>query len=211
VLFDVDGTLVDSIPYLVECFQAAVREVLDCEIDTGEILPMVGLPLADMFVRARALESPDVAERCAAAYRRIYLPRVVARSPLFPDAAGVVADLQRRGVRLGIVSGKTREGVLRVLQPAGIAGSFASIVGADHPGRPKPAPDGALAAAAGLGVEPARTLVVGDSLLDVEMGKAAGMITCGVTTGTATRDALSSSADFVVDRLSGILSVVAGG
>jgi HAD superfamily hydrolase (TIGR01509 family) len=208
VLFDVDGTLVDSIPYLVECFQAAAREALECEIDAGEILPMVGLPLVDMFVKVHALQSLDLAERCAAAYRRIYLPSVIARSPLFPDSEVVVATLKSRGIRLGIVSGKTREGILRVLEPSGIAASFESIVGADHPGKPKPAADGALAAIALLGVAPERTLVVGDSLLDVDMGSAAGMLTCGVTTGTTTREELATRADFVVDRLAHVLAIV---
>jgi pyrophosphatase PpaX len=208
VLFDVDGTLVDSIPYLVECFQAAARETLECEIEAHEILPMVGLPLVDMFLQVRELPSIDLAERCIAAYRRIYLPSVIARSPLFPDSEQVVATLKSRGVRLGIVSGKTREGILRVLEPSGIAASFESIVGADHPGRPKPAADGALAAVAILGVAPDRTLVVGDSLLDVEMGSAAGMRTCGVTTGTTPRQELESRADFVVDRLGEILEIV---
>jgi HAD superfamily hydrolase (TIGR01509 family) len=208
VLFDVDGTLVDSIPYLVECFQAAARETLECEIEAHEILPMVGLPLVDMFMQVRELPNIDLAERCIAAYRRIYLPSVIARSPLFPDSEQVVATLKSRGVRLGIVSGKTREGILRVLEPSGIAASFESIVGADHPGRPKPAADGALAAVAILGVAPDRTLVVGDSLLDVEMGSAAGMQTCGVTTGTTPRQELASRADFVVDRLVEILGIV---
>jgi HAD superfamily hydrolase (TIGR01509 family) len=211
VLFDVDGTLVDSIPYLVECFQAAALETLACEVAADEILPMVGLPLVEMFVRVRPRVSSDLAERCAASYRRIYLPQVLERSPLFPDSARVVSALRDRGVRLGVVSGKTREGILRVLEPTGIVDSFACIVGADHPGRPKPAPDGALAAGVAIGAVPSRTLVVGDSLLDVEMGAAAGMITCGVTTGTTSRELLATRADFVVDRLADILPIVSAG
>jgi HAD superfamily hydrolase (TIGR01509 family) len=208
VLFDVDGTLVDSIPFLVECFQAAARETLACEVDREEILPMVGLPLAEMFRRVRALEADDLVERCAAAYRRIYLPDVLGRSPLFPDAMDVVSGLAGRGLALGLVSGKTREGIARVLEPAGILGYFGSVVGADHPGRPKPAADGALAAAAALGARPPRTLVVGDSLLDVDMAIAAGMVACGVTTGTTSREALAARAHFVVERLADVAPIV---
>jgi HAD superfamily hydrolase (TIGR01509 family) len=208
VLFDVDGTLVDSIPFLVECFQAAAREALACEIAAEEILPMVGLPLGEMFRRVRVLDADELAERCTEAYKRIYYPEVVARSPLFPDTRDVVARLSSLGLRLGLVSGKTREGIRRVLEPAGIVDYFAVVVGADHEGRPKPAPDGALAAATALGARPSRTLVVGDSLLDVEMGISAGMLTCGVTTGTALRDELAARAHFVVDRLAEIVTIV---
>lgn len=208
VLFDVDGTLVDSIPYLVECFQQAVLETFGSEVAAAEILPMVGMPLVDMFARVRPNESDALLDRCAEAYTRIYLPNVLTRSMPFEDSKHVLSTLARAGVRIGVVSGKMHRGIARVLVPAGLFDFCEYIVGADHAGRPKPAPDGALAAARALGVEPARTLVVGDSLLDVEMGISAGMVTCGVTTGTTARAELEARAHAVVDRLADVLPLV---
>lgn len=210
VLFDLDGTLVDSIPFLVECFSCAVRDALGREVAPEVVRPLVGLPLRRMFEHVEPALDDALAEACVRTYREVYFPRVVARSPLFPDALDALDALERRGVALGIVSGKTCAGISRVVEPLGIAHRFEAIVGADHGGDHKPAPDGALAAAEMLGVAPASALVVGDSLLDVEMGLAAGMRTCGVTTGTTSRAELERRAHLVVDSLAEMVEAVFG-
>jgi HAD superfamily hydrolase (TIGR01509 family) len=208
VLFDLDGTLVDSIPFLVECFSCAVRDALGHKPEPEEVRPLVGLPLRTMFERFHPNLTDELANACVATYRDVYFPLVVERSPLFPDALEVLDRLEAAGLALGIVSGKTAEGILRVVEPIGIAHRFGAIVGADHGGAHKPAPDGALAAAEMLGVAPAETAVVGDSLLDVEMALAAGMLACGVTTGTTTRDALAARAHVVADSLAELVAEI---
>ena len=210
VLFDLDGTLVDSIPFLLECFTAAMREGTGCTVEPGDVLPLVGLPLRTMFERFAADLTDETAAACLAAYRAVYHPHVVARSPLFADALPVLDELRHRGLALGVVTGKTLEGTRRVLEPLDVLDRFDALVGADHGGAPKPAPDGALAAAAALGVAPAETLVVGDSLLDVEMALAARMTAVGVTTGTASRADLARRAHFVIDALAELPRLVGG-
>ena len=201
VLFDLDGTLVDSIPFLLECFMSAAREVLACEVAAEHVAPLVGLPLRTMFERFAGDLTDDDATACIAAYRTSYQPHVVRRSPLFADAVAVLDELGRRGLGLGVVTGKTFEGTERVLGPLGVLDRFGAIVGADHGGAPKPAADGALAAALALGVAPAETIVVGDSLLDVEMALAAGMTAVGVTTGTGSHADLTARAHYVIGAL----------
>jgi pyrophosphatase PpaX len=208
VLFDVDGTLVDSIPFLVECFQHSARATLGLRLDAADVLPLVGMPLADMY-RALHSELDDVtAERCIAVYREVYYPSVTERSPLFPDTLAVIDDLAARGLALGVVSGKNALGIRRVLEPSGLVERFRAIVGADHGGPGKPAPDHAIAAARRLGVSADEVVVVGDSLLDVDMGTAAGMATIGVATGTTARSILEVRASAVVDRLSELLTLL---
>jgi phosphoglycolate phosphatase-like HAD superfamily hydrolase len=151
----------------------------------------------------------DIAvERCIESYRRVYYPLVSERSPLFPDSAMVVEELALRGIPLGIVSGKNLVGIRRVLEPSGLLIHFNAIVGSDHGCPSKPAPDAALAAAEILGVAAASVVVVGDSLLDVEMGIAAGMATVGVATGTADRDTLASRATVSIDSLKELLPLL---
>ena len=208
VLFDLDGTLVDSIPFLLECFTGAAREALGRDVDPNDVRPLVGLPLRMMFERFEPALSDAAAAACVEAYRAAYLPCVLERSPLFADVLPVLDALERRGVGLGVVTGKTLEGTLRVLEPLGVAHRFGALVGADHGGRPKPAPDGALAAAAMLGVAPEEAVVVGDSLLDVEMALAAGMTAFGVATGTASRAQLAARAHAVLDSLADLLPVL---
>ena len=201
VLFDLDGTLVDSVPFLVECFSCAVRDTLGRMPEPDEVRPLVGLPLRQMFEHFHPDLTDELAQTCVTTYREVYFPRVLERSPLFPDALEVLDRLAAGDVALGIVSGKREEGIRRVVEPIGIAHRFGAIVGADHGGAHKPAPDGALAAAGLLGVSPAETAVVGDSLLDIEMALAAGMLAWGVTTGTTSRDKLAARAHAVADSL----------
>jgi phosphoglycolate phosphatase len=201
VLFDVDGTLVDSIAFLVECFRHSAEAALGRTLGAAEVLPLVGMPLGEMYRTIRPDADEALLLHCVETYRGAYYPSVCERSPLFPDTAAVVRRLAARGLALGIVSGKNHQGIRRVLEPSGLLDQFCAVVGADHGGRGKPAPDGALAAAAMIGVPPEETLVVGDSLLDVEMGLAAGMATVGVTTGTTGRDELASRATVVIGRL----------
>jgi phosphoglycolate phosphatase len=208
VLFDLDGTLVDSIPFLLECFTGAVRDVLGHDVHEDRVRPLVGLPLRMMFERFEPALSDELADACFKAYRTAYLPCVLERSPLFPDALAVLDELARHNVALAVVTGKTIEGARRVLEPLGVAHRFGALVGADHGGRPKPSPDGALFAAELLGIAPEETIVVGDSLLDVEMALAAGMTAVGVATGTASRDELAARAHLVVDSLSELLAAM---
>lgn len=208
VLFDLDGTLVDSIPFLLECFTGAVREVLGRDVHEDRVRPLVGLPLRMMFERFEPALSDELADACFEYYRTAYLPCVVERSPLFADTVPLLDELERRGVARAIVTGKTREGALRVVEPLGVAGRFGAIVGADHGGRPKPSPDGALYAAELLGVAPEEAIVVGDSLLDVEMAIEAGMTAVGVATGTASRDELASRAHLVIGSLGELLAAM---
>ncbi len=201
VLFDLDGTLVDSISFLLECFTSAAREALGREIDPELVRPMVGMPLRLMFERAGEALSEEQASACVTAYLSAYRQQVAHRSPLFTDALPVLDHLREQEIPIGIVTGKTLEGLMRVLDPLGLTNRFGALVGCDHGGAHKPAPDGALAAASILNVSPAETLVVGDSLLDVEMALAAGMTACAVTTGTGARADLERHAHYVIDTL----------
>lgn len=207
VLFDVDGTLVDSIPLLVECFRHAARAELLREIDDATILPLVGRPLDEMF----RLVHPEICDeqnaRCVLAYREAYRPHAATRSPLFPDARACVENFVDRELKLGVVSGKTVEGIHRVLGDTNLLERFDVVVGADSGAAGKPSPEGALLAARELCADPADTLVVGDSLLDVRMGRSAGMLTCGVATGTASRAELERESHVVVDSLADLAAI----
>jgi HAD superfamily hydrolase (TIGR01509 family) len=209
ILFDLDGTLVDSIPFLLECFTGAARSALGREVEPERVLPLVGMPLKTMFAHFAEELSEEQSAACVAAYLAAHRPHAAAKSPLFPDVLPVLDGLRDRGLALGVVTGKSLEGITNLLGPLGLIHRFGALVGCDHGGAPKPAPDGALAAAAALEVAPAETLVVGDSLLDVEMALAAGMTACGVTTGTTSRADLARRAHHVIDSLAELPPLVA--
>lgn len=191
VIFDVDGTLVDSQHHIVEA-QAMAFAAHGLPAPSRErALGVVGLSLPQAF---EALVGPDgpVAGLCES-YKEAWT--VLRGRPgyaevLYPGAADMVRDLARRpGVRLGIATGKSRKGVDRLLAAQGWERTFATTQTADeHPSKPHPAM--ILAALAETGTEPGAAAMVGDTTFDMTMAVSAGVRALGVSWGYHPSDAL---------------------
>ena len=200
VVFDVDGTLVDSQDLVV----AAQRETFlahGLEPPGRErALSIVGLSLPQAF---RVLADEAIADSLAEGYRRAF-GRLRAdpgwREPLFPGAAELLAELARRpDVALGIATGKSRRGVAHLLEREGWQGVFATIKTADDaPSKPHPAMlEQALAK---TGVAPGCAAMVGDSTFDMVMARAAGLRPIAVSWGYHRPDALrEAGAETIVE------------
>jgi len=177
VLFDLDGTLIDTNQLIVESFQHVFRSELGREVTPAEIYPHFGEPLRTTWARY----DPERADALTEAYRAFnhsQHDRMVRR---FPGVAGAVAALQAEGVRLGVVTSKSTDLARRGLRVCGMEDFFPVVVGVDQTERHKPEPEPALRAMALLGVEPGpRVLMVGDSPLDIACGRAAGCVTAAV-------------------------------
>ena len=190
VIFDVDGTLVDSQNYICEAQRRAFL-AHGLEPPTRErMLSIVGLSLVRAF---EVLAPGGPAESMAEAYKAAWTDmrgRPEYDDPLFPGAREVVEALaQRDDVMLGVATGKSRKGVHNLFDKTGWAPLFATVQTADdHPS--KPAPDMVLAALAETGVAAHAAVVVGDSTFDMEMACAAGVRALGVSWGYHAPDAL---------------------
>lgn len=212
VLFDKDGTLFD--------FHATwgvwAHEVID-ELADGEPGLMTRLADAaqyDLDARRFRPASPiiagtnrEAAECLAAAlpWQRlgdieILLTERAATAPLAPAVPLMpyLAGLRMRGLRLGVVTNDTESGVRAHLGTVGVLTHFDFIAGFDSGDGAKPAPGPLLAFARAVGVEPVRSVMVGDSVQDLIAGRAAGMQTVGVMTGPASRADLAPLADTVL-------------
>ena len=184
VVFDVDGTLVDSQDLIV----AAQREAFAAhglEPPSRErSLSIVGLSLAEAFTALVGTHGP--VESLAVAYKEAF-GRLRAdpayREPLFPSAAEFVADLARQdGVALGIATGKSRRGVGHLIERHRWDRVFATIQTADDaPSKPDPAM--LRQAMRAVGVAPGDTMMIGDSTFDMAMARAAGVTAIGVSWG----------------------------
>ena len=184
VLFDLDGTLVDNMPFhitaWIETARALGREVTAAAVmrdfagrRNEEILPaLVGRALAPAEVGALG----DAKE---ARYRELYGPHV---APL-EGAVALLDELDAHGVAYGIASAAPKPNRDFVLGRLGLRDRFRVVVGAEEVARGKPAPDLFLLGAERLGVDPADVLVFEDAHLGVQAAVAAGMLACGVTTG----------------------------
>ena len=180
VLFDLDGTLIDSGAIILASMRHAAETVLERRIPDAELMAAVGGP--GLVAQMRALDS-ERAEELVRVYREH-------NEPLHEELAAcagileVLPELTRAGVRLGIVTAK-RVPTVRLAFDAipELERHFDVIVGAEDTERHKPHPEPILEALARLGAQPAEAAYVGDSPFDVQAAKAAGVRAVAVTWG----------------------------
>ncbi|SCY95482.1 HAD-IA family hydrolase [Microvirga guangxiensis] len=184
VLFDVDGTLVDSQNIIVASIRGAYQ-AFDLEPPSRErSLSIVGLSLVEAFTVLAGPKAP--VEALAQAYKDAYnILRLdpANDAPLFPGASECIDRLKARDdVLLGLATGKSRRGVTLLIETHGWEGVFATTKTADDaPSKPHPAM--ILQAMEELGIAPDDTMMIGDSSFDMSMARAAGALPVGVSWG----------------------------
>lgn len=188
LLFDLDGTLVDSVPDLTRCVNAALLADGSTAVGEGDVRGWVGNGAARLLHRALTgrVDGVAPAARHAAAmevFGSHYAAEPCRDSRLYPGVAQVVAMLVQRGVRLAVVTNKPQRFCGPLLAALGLGDCFACLVGGDSTDRLKPDPLPVLTALSCLGIDAADAVLVGDSRVDMAAGRAAGVATVAVTYG----------------------------
>jgi phosphoglycolate phosphatase len=205
VVFDMDGTLIDSQAAILEAMAGAFAAAGRVAPPDADVLAVVGLSLPEaMAALAPALAAAETA-RIAGFYRDRFVARRAAggpasAAPLYPGARAALERLAATpATLLGVATGKARPGLDHALASHGLGGLFVTTQTADaHPSKPHPSM--LRAALAETGCEPARAVMVGDTEFDVAMGRAAGVATVGVAWGYHPRERLvAAGADVVID------------
>ena len=188
ILFDVDGTLVDSQADIVASMTAAFEHATLPVPSRAAILSIVGLSLPQAMV----VLAPDTTEQTRAemvsAYKQQYMTLRAAAgsqnsSPLFPGIRSLLDDLNAVPHQiLGVATGKSQRGLDALIDGHGLEQLFLTRQCADHHPS-KPHPSMVLQAMAETGVSPTQTVVVGDTSFDMEMARAAGVFAIGVSWG----------------------------
>jgi len=180
VLFDLDGTLIDSGPMIVASMKHATQSVLGRDIPEEVLSAAVGGP--GLVAQMQAL-APDRVDDLVAAYREHNEP-LHDELEAFWEVIEVLPRLRAEGRRLGIVTAKRRATVnLAFARLPELEASFEVVITSDDTERHKPSPDPILAAVDRLGVAPADAAYVGDSPFDVRAAKAAGVFAVAVAWG----------------------------
>jgi HAD superfamily hydrolase (TIGR01549 family) len=207
IIFDVDGTLVDSKRDIAAAQHWVLQQLGVDSHAPEELYPLIGKPLTETFA---TLLPPSLHYRIAEAaelYKTYYPPRALETTTLFPRVRETIEELRSKGINLATATTKLSAGAHRVLQHFGIAEYFAQIQGSDEmPFKPDPfiitkiLDDQAW--------EKSETLMVGDTDNDIQAGKRANVSTCGVTYGSLTKEQMSAlEPDFIIDSLPQLLTL----
>jgi phosphoglycolate phosphatase len=198
VIFDLDGTLADTLHDLAAALNRTLAELDLPPHAPDAVRGMVGGGLGKLLDRGLDAGRQRAGERLV----ELYAAEPAAQSRLYPGAADALAALRQAGVPLGLCTNKPEPIARDLLQALGIAEAFGCIQGSDAGLPRKPDPAGATHVAARLGAAPGRTIMVGDSLTDVKTARAAGLAGIVlVSYGYSATPAQTLGADAVIDHL----------
>lgn len=190
VLFDLDGTLVDTLEDITRCVNTCLASLDESPKSKEAVRAMVGDGIDLLCQRALTRPTPgrvDQMVRCMKAY---YRKQVVETAAPYPGVVKMLQGLRQWGLRLGILSNKPHDLTERVTECLFPKGVFFKVLGHSTGLPRKPDPAGALKMAGIIGLDPQDFLYVGDSPVDIQTGKAAGMTTVGVTWGFRSEEEL---------------------
>lgn len=182
VIFDWDGTLMDSVARIVSSMQATARECALTVPSSEAVRDIIGLSLYKALPMLFAGITEPQSAQLLTVYRRHYMELNLTPSPLFAGAADTIKSLHAAGYQLAVATGKQRAGLDRVLVDTQLGDYFHALRGADQ-AISKPHPLMLEQILAELDVAATEAVMVGDSSYDLEMAKAIGMPRIGVTYG----------------------------
>lgn len=209
IIFDFDGTLVDTAPLIIATIQATTKELGLQERTAAECRATIGLRLEEV---------PGVlwpgntvaAERFAATYRVIFdrLKRPLAVE-CFPSVLATLGRLHESGFRMAIASSRSRRSLEEYVASFGISEYFEMLVGGDDVAEGKPSAEPVEKIMNACGWKASETITVGDAPVDILMGRAGGTQTCAVTYGNGSRSDLAAAAPtYLIDAFASLPSIL---
>lgn len=185
MLFDLDGTLIDSIGLILESYRHTMRIHRNTEVPDSVWLEGIGTPLRTQLQAVS--DDPAEIERMVDTYREFNFANHDAMIRPFPGIFEAVSKLGNAGIKLGVVTSKAQIGLARGLQVSGLEGVFEALVSIDEVSNYKPHPEPVLKALEMLGSTPASTVFIGDSPHDMGAGRGAGVFTAAALWGPFAR------------------------
>lgn len=210
IIFDFDGTLVDTAPLIIATMQSAIREMELPAKSEAECRATIGLRLEEIPTVLWP-EIKGLSTTYAATYRRIFeeLKRPL-NVECFPGVVSTLRLLHDKGYRMAIASSRSHRSLDEYVELFGLSDCFSMLIGGNDVVNGKPSPDPVLKILHAQAWQAPESLTVGDAPVDILMGNAAGTLTCAVTYGNGNSDQISAAnPDFIInsfDCLKTILS-----
>ena len=191
LLFDADGTLIDTYEIILTSMRYAVNGVLGRSLSDGGLMARVGTPLLDQMIYFAGGDEERGAE-IVQIYRDHNDGVHDAHIKAFADTKAALKRFQAAGLPMGVVTSKRHEMAARGLEMSGIADCFQFLIGHDDWPEHKPAPGPVLRGCELLGLAPEQCLYIGDSPYDIQAGNAAGCTTVAALWGMFPREELAA-------------------
>lgn len=205
VLFDLDGTLIDTNDLIIASFEHTLAHFFPNEKKEFDIVPYVGEPLIDTFRRIDEVQAVDM----VAMYRKHNDEH---HDRLIKEYDGVyetVQELKKQGIKIAVVTNKVRDAALKGLELTRLDQFFDVVVSFDDVEKAKPHAEPILKALEELEAEPETTLMVGDSQFDIQAGNRAGTYTAGVAWSLKGKEFIEHlQPNYVIDHMSEIMDIV---
>lgn len=210
VIFDFDGTIADTRKAIIISKQETMRLLGLSVASDEECAATIGLSSKLGFKKQYPDLSEEQLDLCVSTYRERFEKNKLLEPPvLFPNVKEVLDSLSKKEIVSTIATSRNKVSCKEFLDQLEIASYFSYVLCAEDTKLLKPNPDPVIKTLKELSYSPSETLVVGDMPMDIEMGKKAGIYTCGVTYGNATRaDLLAAGADFVIDNIGELTEIL---
>ncbi|OCT15777.1 pyrophosphatase [Paenibacillus pectinilyticus] len=206
VLFDLDGTIVDTNELIVQSFLHSLEGETPEPISRELIIPNMGRPLVEQMV---FFSGKKEVEALITKYRTFNISKHDELVREFPNVRTVMAKLHENGIKIGIVTSKIRQTTLMGLKLCGLDSYISSIVTVDDVKEPKPNPEGIFTALKELDASADTTMMVGDSHYDIEAAQNAGVTAVGVSWSWKGRTYLEQyHPDHIIDDMFDLLPLV---
>lgn len=201
VLFDFDGTVIDTNELIIQSYTHAFKKVLNRDISMDEILGLFGRPLRLSFNE----DYGEVGDELFYAFREFNESHHDHIARPFQGVPESIIAIKEGGYKIGIVTSKRRGMLDRGIKLIGLEGAFDVLIAAEDTDAHKPDPEPVLAACRKIEVSPEETLYVGDSVFDILCGKNAGAKTCGVKyTLTEPQKLFDAGMDYFAEDIWGV-------
>lgn len=205
ILFDLDGTLVNTNELIIASFTHTLEQYFPGKFGRKEIIDFIGEPLEESFRKV----DPERVDELTAVYRK---HNVETHDRLVREFEGVyetVEALKNQGFHIGVVTTKFRNTVNEGLKLARLDPFFQTVVTLDDVEKAKPDPEPIRLALRLLEAEPERTIMVGDSIFDIQAGKNAGTFTAGVAWSIKGEEVLrAENPDFMLQKMPDLLDIL---
>ncbi|MFB1051321.1 pyrophosphatase PpaX [Paraliobacillus sp. JSM ZJ581] len=205
ILFDLDGTLIDTNELIITSFKHTLEKHTGKVYEREDILPFIGPPLLESLQQV----DPEQAEAMMATYRVHNIENHKKYVAAYPTVIETIETLKRNGYQLGIVTTKIRDTAELGLKITGLYDAFDCVIGLDDVTNAKPHPEPIIKALTKLNANPEHALMVGDNYHDIEAGQNAGVKTAGVAWSIKGETTLAEyQPDYMLKEMKDLLTIL---